>query len=63
MTATTGPCAHEDTIPVESIGSPAYGQESAPIITVTGHRCLTCSSLLPATARVPDDTYPTYEGD
>ena len=44
---TPAACAHVDTIPVETIEGPTPGQETAPVITVTGHRCLTCSEVLP----------------
>lgn len=54
---TTPPCTHADTIPVETITGPALGQESAPVITVTGHRCLGCGLALPPEWGCPDCTW------
>lgn len=50
-------CAHEDHIPVETVGSPTYGQETAPIIAVVARLCLSCSTQLPVSWGCTDCTW------
>ena len=38
-------CRHTDTVPVEAFTP--HLPEVAPVIEVTGHRCLTCDATLP----------------
>ena len=49
-TVTTGPdCSHRAHVPVETIGRPLYGQESAPIIETVARLCINpaCWAQLP----------------
>ena len=42
----TAPCVHAEHVPLERVGRPVYGHESAPVIETTGHRCLGCGTVL-----------------